>query len=143
MNFKLIAAISALAVLSGCKTQILYTGTDCILASDSAKVAYNTELQAAYLHIDSITYSMLKERGPKGSRMENEDIDDEYSGARKIAEDSRETIQPVILQKHCKDVDTYILVKGGNQVGKINELQLTPNDTAKFHLSKINDDVEY
>lgn len=136
-KYMIFALFCLLAVLSGCETTIQYSGTTCIVP-DSERPQYNAELQMEYKSIDSSTYAMLKERGPKGSRGENEDIDDEYDGARKLAENAKEQIQQVIFQKHCVLVDEYVLSSGGNYQGRVNEFELSPKDTALFHAAKAN-----
>ncbi|MFA5404972.1 MAG: hypothetical protein WC358_08565 [Ignavibacteria bacterium] len=124
------------AILTGCnETTIEYTGTECVI-SDSVKVAYNTELASAYKSIDSATNAMLKDRGPKGSRTENEDIDDEYDGASEIAEKAKEYQLQVIHNKYCKTVDTYIMYGNSKPTIRLNEFEISPSDTAMFHEKK-------
>ena len=134
-KFSIFAIFSVLLLLSGCETSIDYHGKVCAI-HDSVRYAYNTELQAAYKSIDSSTYAMLMERGPKGSRVENEDIDDEYDGARDLADDSKRRMQQVILHRYCVIVDEYWLTTGGNLMSTINEFELSPEDTAAYHAVK-------
>lgn len=129
------ALIFCFSILIGCgETEIDYTGTSCEL-SDSARVVYNSELEIAFKTIDSSTSSMLSARGPKGNRVENEDIDEEYDGAISLSRKAKENIQAVLFNKHCVTVDNY-RVETPSHIRYFNEFQLPVNDTAMFHAAK-------
>lgn len=128
----------SLSLLTGCETEIKYIGTDCQL-DDSLSTVYNTELQAAYQKIDSGTLEMLKGRGPKGTRVENEDIDDEYKGARDFSDEAKENIRVVLFHKHCVTVDRYQISDPDlfqSTYITLSEFQIQPQDTARFHKAK-------
>lgn len=131
------ALFFALATLSGCERgEIEYAGTTCEVP-DSSRVTYNTELAEAYKTIDSATADMLKSRGPKGSRHENEDIDDEYEGALDVANRAKETRKEVLNDKYCIVVDEYRYVQSGVAYF-VNEFQIKTEDTAVYHEIKRN-----
>lgn len=131
-----LALFFTLTFLGGCRSEIYYVGTTCAIP-DSSRVAYNTELAEAYKFIDSTNLDMLKGRGPKMSRHENEDIDDEYDGALKIANEAKEHQQEVLSAKYCVTVDEYSV--GNTEIRyPVNDFQIKPADTAIFHEAKRN-----
>lgn len=132
----LFALLFSMLTACGVQADIEYRGTECVVP-DSSKNTYNSELSKAYSTIDSSTATMLGNRGPKGSRYENEDIDDEYNGAIKLAKEAKESQANAILQKYCVMVDDYYMVS--NSIGThLNEFDIKPSDTAVFHAVKRN-----
>lgn len=95
------------------------------------------DTRALYKTIDSATTDMLKGRGPKGSRHENEDIDDEYEGALDVANKAKETRKDVLNDKYCITVDEYRYIQSGVAYF-VNEFQIKPEDTALYHDIKRN-----
>ena len=136
MKYPVILLAFMLAFLTGCKHDIYYTGTECIVP-DSLKAQYNSELLANYRFTDSSTNEMLKGRGPKMSRYEKEDIDDEYKGAFKLVDESKDRILKTLFAKYCVEVDRYSVGDENVRVSMY-ETQLKPEDTAIFHAAKRN-----
>lgn len=129
-------AVFFIAFLSGCnQASIEYTGLTCEIP-DSSRVAYNTELVEAFKRIDSANFDMLKTRGPKMSRHENENIEDEYEGALDVSNKAKENIKSILHNKHCVNVDAYLV--NTSRLYTVNEFQIKPADTAIFHAAKRN-----
>jgi len=129
-------AVFLLAILSGCNRAIEYAGPTCAIP-DSSKVAYNTELAAAFNRIDSANFDMLKARGPKMSRHENENIEDEYEGALDVVNKAKSNIEATLMAKYCVNVDEYV-VNTLQIPYRVHEFQIKPADTAIFHEAKRN-----
>lgn len=130
------AVFFILLLLGGCNRAIEYSGTTCAVP-ESSKVAYNTELAEAYRRIDSASFDMLKTRGPKMSRHENENIEDEYEGAIDVVYKAKNNMESTLKAKYCTNVDEYAISTDGIPI-RIHEFQIKPEDTAIFHAAKRN-----
>jgi hypothetical protein len=107
--------------------QRIYIRTDCHIPPQNREALGQAKLKA-YAELNSKALATIGEQGPKGSRYENEDLDDQINQMRILIERQQESIDKALHTQFCVE-DDYFRIEDGNGISHIYLLDITDSST--------------